>query len=352
MAEREIAIPYEEMRRVFLSILSKHGYTADKADRIATVVAESTLDGVNSHGIDRLPELVEMTARGIIRKDAEPELIEARGALERWDGNHGPGILNAWHAMERAISIAKSHAIGIVALRNNNHWFRGGTYGWQAAKAGCMGLCFSNTQPNMPPWGSRDSRTGNNPLVIAVPHADGDVVLDMSLSQFAYGKLQSYARDKKDLPFPGGWDDEGRLTTDPAVIFQNHRILPIGYWKGSGLSIMLDLMVTVLSGGHSTYRVGRQQVENGWRDEASPGKKIIESDLSQVFVAIDLTAAGNIDLHRELVNEIIQNIRTAQPIEGGNGSQLPGDNTLRHRQRCLEHGIPVSADMWRRLGSL
>jgi 3-dehydro-L-gulonate 2-dehydrogenase len=97
--------------------------------------------------------------------------------MERWDGRRGPGNLNAHASMARAIALAREHGVGCVALANTNHWMRGGSYGWQAAEAGVIGICWTNTLANVPPWGASEPRIGNNPLVVAVPRADGHVVL-------------------------------------------------------------------------------------------------------------------------------------------------------------------------------
>jgi 3-dehydro-L-gulonate 2-dehydrogenase len=89
--------------------------------------------------------------------------------MERWNGKLGMGNLVAKKAMARAIELAGKLGIGCVAVRNTNHWMRGGTYGWQAADAGCIGICWTNTFPNMPAWGGTDPRIGNNPFVLAIP---------------------------------------------------------------------------------------------------------------------------------------------------------------------------------------
>ena len=91
-------------------------------------------------------------------------------AFERWNGQGGPGNLNALACMQRAIDLTADHGIACVGLSNTNHWMRGGSYGWQAADAGVIGVCWTNTLPNMPPWGASEPRIGNNPLIVAIPH--------------------------------------------------------------------------------------------------------------------------------------------------------------------------------------
>src|ERR1035441_7903026 len=134
-------------------------------------------------------------------------------------------------AMERAIALGREHGVGCVALGNTNHWMRGGTYGWQAAEAGLIGICWTNTMPNLPPWGGADRVIGNNPLIIAVPRASGPVVLDMAMSQFSYGALESYRKRGEMLPVDGGFDASGNLTRDPGAIEESWRPPPAGGWR-------------------------------------------------------------------------------------------------------------------------
>ena len=188
--------------------------------------------------------------------DAEAEKSASFGSIERWDGRLGPGIINATKCTNRAIELAKLHGMGMVALRNTNHWMRGGTYGRQAAEADCISILFTNTQPNMPPWGGKDSRIGNNPFVVSIPRKQGHIVLDMAISQFAFGKINEYKLKGEKLPYPGGWDKNNELSNDPEKISLNERGLPIGYWKGSALSMVLDMLATLLSDGESTSKIG------------------------------------------------------------------------------------------------
>src|SRR5206468_3648246 len=149
---------------------------------------------------------MQMIRSGVVDVHAQPVRVGARGGVERWDGRRGPGNLNAYAAMDRAIALSREHGIGCVALGNTNHWMRGGTYGWQAAEAGAIGICWTNTMPNVPAWGGVEPAIGNNPLVIAVPRANGHVVLDIAMSQFSYGALEGYERRGALLPVDGGFD--------------------------------------------------------------------------------------------------------------------------------------------------
>src|SRR6202165_1173691 len=253
-----------------------------------------------------------MIRNGYIDVHAVPALVTASGPLERWDGNLGPGNLNAWHSMERTIALAREHGMGCVALRNTNHWMRGGSYGWQAADAGVIGVCWTNTMPNLPPWGASEPRLGNNPLVIAVPRAEGHIVLDMAMSQFSYGTLESFRIRGEQLPVVGGFDLEGNLTRDPGAIEASRRPLPIGYWKGSGLALMLDMLAALLSGGLATHQIKAEILQ--------------ETGLSQTFLAFDLRSIDKDKASAELTTRIIEFVQGPDSL-AAEKVRYPGERT-------------------------
>ena len=327
-------ISFERLYQEFLRVLLKKGFRQDRAELCAKIFAESSRDGVYSHGLNKFPVFIGFIDRGFVDINGVPEKIESSGVIERWDGNYGPGPLNAYTCMNRAIEIAKEHGISCVALRHTNHWMRGGTYGWQAADAGCLGICFTNTVPNMSPWGGADTRIGNNPMIIAVPRKQGHIVLDMAMSLFSYGKMGVYRSKQELLPFEGGYDSDGNLTRDPDAILKSERPLPMGYWKGSGLSIMLDLLATILSDGNSSQVIG------GFEDEKG---------VSQVFMCFDMAHRHKPGYVDRIADELVNYIHETVPIREGEKIYYPGERTLLTRQENLEKGIPVDEAKWQQV---
>jgi 3-dehydro-L-gulonate 2-dehydrogenase len=330
-------VPYQEMLDEFLRVLLKHGFRRDRAELCARLFADSSRDGVPSHGLNRFPYFVETVRNGTVNIHAEPVRVEGFGALERWDGQRGPGLLNAHFCMNRAIELARQGGMGCVALRNTNHFQRAGNYGWQAAEAGCIGICWTNTIALMPPWGAKERRLGNNPLVIAVPRPEGHVVLDMALSQFSGGKTQIYRRRGEPLPVEGGYDRQGRLTRDANEIAESRRPLPIGYWKGAGLALMLDLVAALLSGGLATHQIGRQNEERS---------------VSQMFMAFDLARLAPGSLGERVVNEAVEYLHSAEPAAEGAQVLYPGERSLAERRENLERGVPVEPSIWQNVREL
>jgi 3-dehydro-L-gulonate 2-dehydrogenase len=330
-----LRVPFPELYEALHKTMLHLGLRDDRAQLCARLFAETTRDGVYTHGLNRFPRFEAMIQNGTIDVQAESTRVSGLGSLERWNGNRGPGNLNAHAAIHRAIDLAKQNGIGGVALGHTNHWMRGGTYGWIAAEAGLFALCWSNTLPNVPAWGATTPSIGNNPLVIAAPRTSGPVVIDMAVSQFSYGTLSAYAKRNQPLPVPGGYDEQGNLTTDAAAIERTQRALPIGYWKGSGLAIVLDMLGAMLSGGNATHDF--------------PADPLRESGQSQIFLVIDpasLASAAELD---RVADGIIDSLRQATPVDPTKPIRYPGEQTLHLREENLRLGVPVDPEIWSKL---
>jgi len=232
------------------------------------------------------------------------------------------------------MELAEVHGIGCVGLSNTNHWMRGGAYALQAAEAGYLGICWTNTTRLMPPWGSAEKKIGNNPMAIAVPRKEGHILLDMAMSQYSNGKLEVLNRQEKELPLPGGYDTNGELTIEPGEILASERALPIGYWKGSGLALVLDTMASVISGGQATHEIGKQGSEYA---------------VSQVYIAINATGMMGQAVLDETVAAIIDDLHTVIPLDENESVRYPGEGMLRIRQESLEKGVLVDEAQWQAL---
>ena len=328
-------VEYEKMVEVFERILTSRGLDRDDASISARIFADNSLYGVISHGANRFPRVIDYIDKGDIDVTAKPETVFATSLFERWDCKRGLGFLNAAKAIARASEMSDESGIGIVALKDNNHWMRGGTYAQLAAERGYIGICWSNTTPNMPAWGAKDSRIGNNPLCIGIPRKSGaPFILDLALSQYSYGKLESTRLAGKKLPYPGGFDEEGRLTDDPASIEKSRRVLPFGYWKGSGLSIALDLLATLLTSGNSVMDIG------GFDNEVG---------LSQVLIAInpERFSIGDLDY---VVSRNLEYIKDSDPVDAERRVSYPGEGLYRTKRANQESGtIEVVDEVWNRI---
>jgi len=333
-----IKIQAKEAQDRFEKILLGRGVPAERAAKVALEMVRNSLEGTYSHGINRFARLVEYIDKGYIRPEASPRLLGAMGAFENYDGELGFGITNAWFCMARAIEIAKTQGIGCVAIGHTNHWLRAATYGYQACAAGMAGICFTNTRPNMPTWGGLDPHLGNNPLVFAFPFGDGDIVVDMAMSQFSYGALEVASLAGSQMEVPAGVDEQGKITTDPGAVLKTRRALPIGYWKGAALSFALDIFAGGLSLGNTTSEVGKLGTD--------------EYSLSQVFIAINYRTATPQGASEEIVRRAVADLLSSRPDGSGKPIVYPGQRKRAIRERNLREGIPVNEKVWEDIAKL
>ncbi|WP_332448119.1 3-dehydro-L-gulonate 2-dehydrogenase [Sphaerochaeta sp.] len=332
-----IRIPFEQMQQVFVQVLTKRGMSDSDAQLCSYLIAETSLEGVYTHGANRFPALVRNIDEGYVDVHTHAEMVHRFGAIERWDGKRGVGNLNAYACMQRSIALSKEHGIGCVALANTTHWMRPGTYGLLAAEQDCIGILWTNTLPLMSAWGGVDAKLGNNPLVLAVPAQEGPVLVDAAMSLFSYGKLETYAREQKPLPVPGGYDSEGRLTTDAQSILETKRPLPIGFWKGTSLALALDLIAATLSGGRTTRSIG------------TLGK---EGEVSQVFLAFDLSHFPDRDRLEQEIAASLADLRQSVLADPSIPVRFPGERRKEIRKENLARGIEVDPNVWNEILNL
>src|ERR1700722_11778899 len=303
-----------------------------KALRLAELFTQASADGVWSHGVHRVPNLLRLLRAGMIADiQNDPRLIAKFGAINRYDGLGGIGPLNAEFCIDRAMELAETHGVGCVAMRNTRHWGRPGNCGWRAAERGFLAICWTNTPPNMPAWGDAGGNlsVGNNPIVMAAPGEAGEhLVLDMALSQFSFGRLETHRAENKPLPVPGGTDASGAATTDAAAILDGGHVWPIGFWKGTGLAILLDAFAAILSDGSDTH-----VLQPGGDD---PG-------VSQVFLAFQPDRLGG-RAAGQRTREILHHFALTSPQ-----SRYPGQAALAQRRQSEIEGVYVRDDVWNEL---
>ncbi len=333
--DNEIRIGIREAEEAFRNCLIKYGVSEEESSATAAVFARNAADGIMTHSVARFPRLIAQIEAGVVRPGVKPVLQSSFSAIERYNAGYGIGTTSASFAMNRAIELSSLFGIGLIALSNANHWMRAGYYALSAAERGKIGICWTNTMHNLASWGSIEANIGNNPIAIAVPRDDGrHFLIDSAMSQFSVGKVSQYASEGRRLPVAGGFDSEGRMTDDPSEILESWRFLPAGFWKGSGFSIVLDVIAAVLSDGNTVSEIGDCDA-------------IHEAGLSQVFIAIDPEKLGP-DASARVMASVERSLKEAKTANGRK-CRYPGENMKDIHDKAMNEGIAVPAGLWKEI---
>ncbi|MBI4277500.1 MAG: Ldh family oxidoreductase, partial [Armatimonadetes bacterium] len=254
-------IQAEQLRAFCQRVLEKVDVPAEHAVLIATVLVETDLRGVTSHGTSLLPRYVRRFQTGLTNPRPRMQIIGQRGATALVDGDTGLGHVVSHFAMERAIGLARAHAMGMVAVRNSTHFGMAGYYAMMAAREGMIGYATSNAGADMAPWQGREPALGNNPIAYAIPAGEyPDIVLDMACSVAAAGRIR--VAQLKGEQIPRGWVVGDH--TDPAAAMKAP-LMPFGAHKGSGLAVVGEILSAVLPGAVLGIEVAHTQPVGGER---------------------------------------------------------------------------------------
>lgn len=335
-ASGERIIAHPQLLQLAADLLEAGGFSAEQAAQTADLLVWANLRGIDSHGVLRIPRYVEMCEQGLINAAAQPSKVAGKGAVCVIDADRAPGAQAMNLAAMTAVDLAGTHGIGWCAVRAITHAGAIGYYAQQVARRGFVALVMTASKPLMVYFGAKGEAVSTNPLAIAAPTADpgNPLVLDMSTAAVALGKIMA-ARDAGQS-IPAGWavDKDGDETTDPAAA---KAVLPMAGPKGSGLSLMIEVLASVMS-GHPLITVALTR-------GGDPGG-------NGIVAALDPAAFGTGVPLGTAVQELCDAIKALSPAGGRDAVLLPGErgfNTMRLR---LREGIPVSTGTLARLATL
>lgn len=335
-------IAAQELHAFCQAAMAATGAPAEHAALVADHLVESELQGVTSHGVRRLPTYARRVRNGQIRAGVEPTVVSDRPLAAVLDGQNGLGMVNAHRAMTLALQKARVHGVGMAAVRSSNHLGRAGHYAELALAEGAIGFCLTNASGRMAPWGGAEPWLGNNPWSVAIPAGEEPpVVVDMANTVSANGKIRAALAAGERIPAGWALDRQGNPTTDPAAALAGFPI-PIGGAKGYALSLIVDLLTGVLSGGEWGPRVYNM-------DSPQPAQNTCHL-LMAIHVDLFMPAAefkGRVDAY-------VRELRTVRPAPGGEPVRAPGERGHRLRQRQLRDGItlePATLAALERLGA-
>lgn len=325
---------------VITKLLQALGAEDKEARLVAKVLVQADLRGIRTHGCAFLPLIAERCAHGLLNIPTKTKRITDEGAIAHIDGNNGLGQVAAVEAMQISIDKARNHGVALALIRNTNHIGFLGYYTLMAAAEGMIGVCATNAAASVAPWGGAKPFFGSNPLSIAAPVAGGaPIVLDMSASVVARGKIRRALRLNENIPAGWAFDETGSPTTDPAEALKG-TLLPIAGHKGSGLAFFIDLMCGLLSG--SKYG----------RDLLTFHKPIGPTGVGAMCMAVDIGRFMPLARFETLVNEYAEAIRNSQKAVGVERIFVPGEIEADKADASKSRGIEVDSQIIEKINAL
>ena len=310
------------------------GCAPAEARAVGERLVDSNLVGHDSHGVLRVGKYLEWVRDGTLMPNTPPTIEFENDSLAIVDGHRGFGQVTGEFATRLGIAKAAKTGIAMVGLRNCGHLGRLGDWAEMAAAAGQVSLHFLNTSgaQRVAPFGGSDRRLSTNPMAIGVPLAGGPpAILDITTSTVAEGKLMVALNKGEQVP--PGWivDRDGRPTTDPKDFFAGGALLTIGAHKGSGLSILTDLLAGAVTTGRSS----------------DPDDTILRNNMLSIYVdpsVYDREGVVLAEAHR-----FVEWVKASPPAKAGEPVLAPGDAERRTRAARLAGGVPLDDKTWQDL---
>ena len=330
-------IPAATLRAFLTDALRACGLAEADAATGADAMLEADLTGSDAHGVFRLPTYVRELRRGAINPMAVIRVVERGPATALIDGDRGMGHVVMTYAANLAVELARQSGIGWVGARRSNHAGAGAIYAAMALAHGMVGIYGAASAVNhMAPWGGTEPLLGTNPIAVAIPAGrEAPVVLDIATSLASNGAIRTHALEGR--PMPEGWVQnrkDGSAITDPTRINEG-TYLPMGGYKGSGLSIIIGLLAGPLNGA----AFGRDI-----RDFAAPpGAAGGDLNVGQFVIALDVARFVPPEVLKAEVDRHINDLASSRRLPGVDEVRVPGQGRLARRRERETNGVPLSA---------
>lgn len=328
-------IKHERLQALTTAIFKAAGCQAQEAERVAFYLVEANLAGHDSHGVLRIPTYVQWLQSGKVLPNKTLKIIFENDVIAVADGEFGLGQSLGEQTMKLGIAKSSRHGVAVIALRNSGHLGQIGAWALMAARANKISIHFVNTSGAgilVAPYGGISRRISANPIAAGVPIKGGEpVVLDISTSTVAEGKIRLALN--KGIPVPDGCliDAQGRPTNDPKVFYGNPpgAILPFGGHKGSGLAIVADLLAGALTGSSCSNPEHAHRVVNG-----------------MLTILIDPTAFVSEDEFYQEAQRFLAYVKSSEKASQTDEILLPGEIESRTRDKRLQEGIHLDDQTW------
>ncbi len=335
----EALVAHERLTAFAAACLEKLALAPSDARLVAETLVAANVRGVDSHGIVRLPHYATRLRNGSIK--ARPEIAVRRTGPSTAivEGDAGMGQLVAVRAMQQAIALAAETGVGAVGARNSSHCGACAHFVELAVKQGMVGVALTHTDPIMVPPGMKRIFLGSNPIAFGAPGASGPpVIVDLSTTHAAWGKVIVARQERKPIPPDWGVDAEGRPTTDASRVVG---LAPTGAHKGYALALMVEILCAHLAG-----------VPFGLHVTKMYGELDKPRNLGHFILALDIARFTEPGVFRSRIDAFLEEIRAQEPAEAGRRPLAPGDPERLCAERRLREGVPLGSGVIAELNAL
>jgi len=316
----------ETVSREFLIAI---GASSTEAEMVARSLVQADMRGIHTHGVNFLPKIAMRIADGVMTIPTEPKVISDREAICHIDGNNGFGQIAAAKGMQCAIEHASQFGVGMTFIRNTNHIGLLAQYSTVAAENGMIGFAMCNSAPSVAPWGGLEPFFGTNPFSVAAPSGEEHpIVLDMSTTVVARGKIRQALKNGNEIPADWAFGPDGRPTKEPKEAMKG-TLVPIGGAKGYGMAFFIDLMCGLLPGSSFS-----REVLTFHKSEGPTG-------VGAMMCAIDIQRLMPLSTFQTLVKSHVGSIRDSKKAEGNVRIYLPGEIEAYAEQNSEADGIDI-----------
>ncbi|WP_427183664.1 Ldh family oxidoreductase [Bordetella bronchialis] len=307
-----------------VAALQGAGASEPMAAATARALIHAEGQGIASHGVSRVPFYATHLSNGRADGQAVARVVRERGGAVLVDAADGLAFPACALAIEQAIARAGEHGVAFAGVCNSHHFGVAAYHLDAVARAGMVGLAMGNSPSAMPAWGGKRALFGTNPIAAAFPRRDAlPLVIDLSLSEVARGKLMVAAREGKDIPLGWALDADGKPTTDPKAGLAGS-MLPMGGAKGAMLALTVELLACALTGAHFGFEADSFFTEEGNR-----------ARIGQAFLVIDPGALAGRDAYLERVETLVSAMLADE------GVRLPGQRRAALERQAREQGVNV-----------
>ncbi len=336
-----MAVKGEELIEFVTNLAEKSGVGHDDAAVLADSLVDANLRGIDTHGVSRLPIYLKRISLGLINPKAKMTFTRKLPAVGILDANNGLGQVAGVRAMQEAMTLAKECGVGMVGVENSQHFGAAGYYCSIACREEMIGLAFTNAEPALPPWGSYEAIFGTNPIAMGIPTGkDIPIIIDMSSSIVARGKIVAAARNGNSIPQDWALDPDGNPTTDAQKALDGS-VLTMAGPKGYALALMVDILSGVLSGGGFGNGVNSM-----YKDMSHP------ANVGHMLMAVNIEGFTPKSVFFDRVQSLIEDIKSSRKRPGTGEINFPGERKNHVKEERSKTGIPLDESVLRELRSL